>query len=87
MRGVLWEQLFLGSKLSCGQMMWSLQSICNAFQMAAQQARRLGPRPPEPGQSYSESPLWNSITCPSPSAWPLWHDGEASLGVVPAMPR
>lgn len=42
MRGVLWEWLFLDYRLSCGQMMWSLQSIGNAFQMAAQQNGRLG---------------------------------------------
>lgn len=42
MRGVLWEWLFLDRRLSCGQMMWSLQSIGNAFQMAAQQTGRLG---------------------------------------------
>lgn len=49
--GVLWEWLFLDLRLSCGRMMWSLQSISNAFQMAAQQTGRLGLLPPEPGQS------------------------------------
>lgn len=55
MRSVLGEQLFLGPRLSCGRVMWSLQSISNAFQMAAQQAGRLGLLPPPPGQSESES--------------------------------
>ena len=51
MRGVLWEWLFLDPKLSCGRVMCSLQSTGNVFQMAAQQTRRLGLLPPEPGQS------------------------------------
>lgn len=47
----------------------SLQSISNAFQMAAQQARRLGPTPGT-SQSYSASPSWVPITCPSLSMAP-----------------
>lgn len=42
----------------------SLQSISNAFQMAAQEA---GPLTPETSQSYSAAPSWVPITCPTQS--------------------
>lgn len=42
----------------------SLQSISNAFQMAAWRARRLA-LTPETSQSYSAAPFWVPITCPS----------------------